>query len=137
MLPQNHFAIAALVIAPLTLIFFPEKVVVEVGLWVLIGGLLSATIDLDIITLVRLKSKSENRLKPFTDPREIFRKFDLFMDTIYETGVLAIAMKTHVIFSTFIMILFYLSWRSYFMPVALGVGSHLASDIPNFKRILR
>jgi len=137
MLPQNHFAIAALVITPITLIYFPEKGVAGAGLWALVGGLVSATIDLDVIALVRLKSKDEDRLKPFKDPRDIFRKFDLFMDTIYETGVLAIAMKTHLIFSAIITILFYLSWSSYFIPVMLGVGSHLISDIPNIRRILQ
>ncbi len=137
MLPQKHFAIAALVITPIAVIYFPEKSVAGAGLWVLVGSLMSAIIDLDIIALVKLKSKDEDRLKPFTDPRAVFRKFDLFMDTIYETGVLAIAMKTHFIFSAIITILFYLSWRSYFIPVALGVGSHLISDIPNIRRILQ
>jgi len=136
MLPQYHFLIAALVITPIALLFYPELTLAGVGLWVLYGGFLSAAIDLDIIALVQLRSKEDNRLKPFTKPIEIFRKFSLFMDTLFETGLLRTAMKTHFILGTIFIIGFYLSSNQYFIPVTLGVTSHLVSDTPNIRRVL-
>ncbi len=137
MLPQKHFLVSALVITPIAVVLFPELTVVEVGLWVLFGGLFSAAIDLDIVALVFLKSKNEDRLKPFRDPLEINRNFDLFMDTIYETGILKIAMTTHLVLAAFFISVVYLTSIAYFIPIALGVVSHLVSDIPNYRRVLQ
>jgi len=79
MLPHNHFLIAGLVIAPIGIVLFPEKSIGGIGEWVLIGGLLSSAIDLDVAAITILRSKKEKRLKPFRNPVEIYRKFKLFM----------------------------------------------------------
>jgi len=63
MLPHNHFLIAGLTIYPATIILFPEKPPVEIWQWVLIGGVVSAVIDLDIIAIVYLKSKKRKPIK--------------------------------------------------------------------------
>ncbi|MBI3354104.1 MAG: hypothetical protein HY034_04355, partial [Nitrospirae bacterium] len=92
MLPHNHFIISGLAAVPAAVLLSPEKPIVE---WALISGLLSAAVDYDVYILVLLKSGKEDRLKPFRNPLEIFRKYKLFMDAITETGVLRIGLKTH------------------------------------------
>jgi len=135
MLPQKHFLIAALVIVPAAFVFFPDLTFVGVGLWVLCGGLLSAAIDFDVMALVFLKSKEEDRLKLFRNPFEINRNFSHFMDTIYDTGVLKVAMTTHLALAAVFISIVYFTSISYFIPAALGGVSHLVSDIPNYKRV--
>lgn len=137
MLPHNHFLIAGLVIAPVGIVLFPENSIAEIGEWVLIGGLLSSAIDLDVYALTILKSRKEKRLKPFRNPFEIYRKFKLFMDTITETGVLKIGLKTHLLSSTLIVLICYLFLNSHLIPVTLGVVSHLISDMPNLRRLVQ
>ncbi len=136
MLPQKHFLVSALVIVPVAIVFFPGLTLKGIGMWVLYGGLLSAAVDLDVSILVFLKSKEEDRLKPFRNPLEINRNFSLFMETIYETGVLKIAMYKHLLLAAIFILGFYLSSSAYFVPVALGVAFHLVSDIPNYRRVL-
>ncbi len=136
MLPQKHFLVSALVIVPVAIVFFPGLTLAGIGMWVLYGGLLSAAVDLDVSILIFLKSKEEDRLKPFRTPLEINRNFDKFMETIYETGVLKIAMYTHLLLAALFILGFYLSSSAYFVPVALGVAFHLVSDIPNYRRVL-
>ncbi len=137
MLPHNHFLIASIVIAPVGILFFPEKSIIEMGQWILIGGLLSAAIDLDMCTITILKSKKEKRLKPFRKPIEIYRKFNLFMDTITETGILKTGLKIHLISSILLILISYFFINNYFIPVTLGVVSHLISDIPNLQRLVK
>ena len=55
MLPHNHFLIAGLVIAPVAAVLYPEKTILEISEWVLVGGLVSSAVDLDIVALVLLK----------------------------------------------------------------------------------
>ena len=135
MLPHNHFLIAGLVIAPVAAVLYPEKTILEISEWVLVGGLVSSAVDLDIVALVLLKSKQEPRLRPFRNPLEIYRKFKLFMNTITDTGVQKTALKTHLVFSVIILSFFYLFTNAYFVPVVLGIASHLLSDIPNVRRL--
>ena len=135
MLPQKHFLIAGLVITPVAITLSHPKSVIGVAEWVLVGGFLSVVIDIDIYALVFLKSKKENRLKPFRNPGQIQRKFKLFMDTITETGVLKTGLKTHLISSAAIILLSYYFFNDYFIPAALGVMSHIISDIPNLRRL--
>ncbi|MCL7475441.1 MAG: hypothetical protein M8352_05295 [ANME-2 cluster archaeon] len=125
-----------MIIAPVALAAFPEKSIIDIGEWVMVGGLLSSVIDLDIVTLVLIRSRKERRLKPFMNPLEIYRNFELFMDTITETGVLMTGLKTHLIFSTLVILVFYLVLNVYFIPVALGVASHILCDIPNVRRLI-
>lgn len=137
MLPHNHFAVAGLIIAPVGIVLFPQKPIVEIGEWVLVGGLLSTAIDLDVYALTILRSKKENQLKIFRNPVEIHRKFKLFMDTIAKTGVLKTGLKIHLLSSILILLICYLFLNSYLLPVTLGVVSHLISDIPNFRRVIK
>lgn len=137
MLPHKHFLISGLTIFLAAILLFPEKSVIGIGEWVLIGGLLSSAIDLDIYILVLLKSRSESRLKPFRNPLEIYRNFGLFMDTIFKTGLWKIGLITHLALSVLIVILFYLFSNTYFIPIVLGVVSHIITDIPNLQRLVK
>lgn len=134
MLPHKHFLIAGLAAVSAAVIWAPERTVIEISKWAMVGGVASAAVDLDIIALVFLKSGKENRLRQFRNPLQVFRKFDLFMDTISETNVLKIGMKTHLIFSALIISISYFYLNAYFLPIALGVISHILSDIPNLRR---
>ncbi len=134
MLPHRHFLIAGLTIAPVSVVLFPEKSLEEIWGWVLIGGILSASIDLDIYALVLLKSRKENQLTPFRNPIEIYRNFESFMNTIFKTGLWKIGLVTHLALSVLIVILFYLFSNTYFIPAVLGVISHIITDMPNLQR---
>ncbi len=134
MLPHNHFIISGLAAVPAAALLSPEKPVVE---WALISGFLSAAVDYDVYILVLLKSVKEDKLKPFRNPLEIFRKYKLFMDTIAETGVLRIGLKTHLIIPALIVLLSYFFANAYFIPAAVGVVTHIISDIPNLWRFVK
>lgn len=135
MLPHSHFIIAALVIIPVEIILFPENSAIQILKLTIVGGFLSAAIDLDVFTTTFLKSRSVEKLKAFRNPVEIYRKFESFMDTISETGVLKIGLKTHIISSTILAFIFYFYANNYFVPALLGILSHLISDIKNIRRI--
>jgi len=135
MLPHNHFAIAGLAIIPAAYALHPESAIQNIGTWVLVGGIASAAIDLDIVTLVLLRSRKDKSLRLFRNPIEIFRRFPLFMDTITETGVLRTGMKTHFVMAAIIPLLFLLFAKNYIVPVSVAVLSHILSDIPNMRRL--
>jgi hypothetical protein len=131
LLPHSHFAIAALAIVPATYALHPGSTLQNVGVCVLVGGIASAAIDLDII----LRSRTEQRLRFFRNPVEIFRRFPLFMETITETGVLGTGMRTHLAMAAIIPLLFAYFADRYIVPVSIAVLSHILSDIPNMRRL--
>ncbi len=137
MLPYKHFLIAGVVTAGAGIVLPPEKSVIEIIKWVLAGGILSSAVDLDVLVIVLLKSQREVRLRPFRSVFEMHRKYMLFMDTIFETGALRIAMKTHFIISGLMILLSYFFLHAYFVPVVLGVASHIISDLPHLQRVIR
>lgn len=136
MLPHNHFIIAGAVTAPAALMLSPDKSVSQVVAWVVVAGLVSAAIDLDVEAMVLLKSRGEPRLQPFRDPLEVYRNFSGFMDTIEATGVLRAAMVTHFLMAALAVLVFYLFSDAYIVPAALGVVSHIISDVPNMRRAM-
>lgn len=135
MLPHKHFLIAALFIFVAVIAFFSRMESIEVIKWVIVGGFISAAIDLDVYTIVLLKAGKENKLKSFRNPIEIYRNYKTFMDTIFATGVAKIGLITHLVFPIFIILVFYFLFSDYFIPVVIGVLSHIISDLPNFKRL--
>ena len=90
---------------------------------------------MDIIVLINIKK--DDKLKQFRNPVMIFKEFKLFMDTVEETGVLKIAMITHSILSIGFTVIFFLFFNTIFIPCLLGVISHIVSDVPNIKRVLK
>ncbi|MFZ3090335.1 MAG: hypothetical protein WA240_06920 [Nitrospirota bacterium] len=134
MLPHSHFIISGLAAVPIAAVLSPEKPIIE---WALISGLLSSAIDLDVYTLVLLKSRKEDILKPFRNPLKILKEYKNFMQTITETGVLRIGLKTHFVLPAFIALLIYFLFPAYFIPAAVGIVTHIISDIPNLRRLVK
>lgn len=134
MLPHKHFMIAAIAIAPAAYILSPAKRLYEIMRWVVAGGLVSVAVDIDVLALVMVKGGKIEALREFRRPSNIFRRFERFMDALYETGVLKTAMATHAVLSIALIVSFYIYGSDLFIPATLGVLTHLAPDIPNMKR---
>jgi len=132
MLPHNHFIVSTLTVAPVAVVYSGN--VETVFLWVLVGGLVSMVMDLDVIILVFLRSGAEKRLLPYRNPLLIFRDFDRFMIVLQETGVRDTVLKTHFMTSALIPPLFYFLWPAVIIPVALAVTSHLLTDLADIHR---
>lgn len=135
MLPHNHFLIAGVAASAVAAAFYPQKPISEIGEFVLASGIISSIIDLDIYCLVLIKSNSNEQLKPFRNPIEMYKKFSLFMDKIFETNIIKIGMVTHPASFIFIILIGYLFLPKYFIPAVIGVSSHIISDIPNLLRL--
>jgi hypothetical protein len=133
MLPQKHFWISGLVVAPAAIALAHPRSAAGIAQWVLTGGIVSAAIDIDVYLLVLFGSGKEARLRQFRNPLQIQRKFKLFMETIGETGVLRAAMKTHFVLSAAFILTAYYFFHPFFLPVSLGVLSHLACDTPHLR----
>ena len=132
MLPHNHFIVSTLTIAPVAVVYSGKAE--EVLLWVLVGGLVSIVMDLDVIILVFLRSGAEKRLQPYRNPLLIFRDFDRFMTVLQETGVRDTVLKIHFMTAAVIPPIFYFLWPAVIIPVALGVISHLLTDLADIHR---
>ena len=124
MLPHKHFLISAAVMAPFS-IKTPE--------WILVAGLTSAVIDLDVIALVWVNAGKHDNLMQFKNPINIFSRFKVFMETIHKTGVLKYAMMTHFLLAALVAITAGIFCRPYLIPVAVGAVTHILSDIPNMR----
>jgi hypothetical protein len=136
MLPQHHFAISGVAVAAVAYAAYPEKSVMDISKWALFGGVLSAAMDIDIVALVILRSKKHEKLNHFRTIVNIFKDFKGFKDVMAETGVLKEGMISHLVLSSVLIALFYFFSRSYFIPAAIGVISHLITDLPNYARLI-
>jgi|Deesub1362A_J573_1020465.scaffolds.fasta_scaffold06055_4 uncharacterized membrane protein YagU involved in acid resistance len=133
MLPHSHFIVSALAIFTLSLPFLPVGAS-ELAGWIIVGGLVSALIDLDVVALVYWRSRSDSDLKPFTNPVELYKNYERFLDVIGEREILRTAFKTHFLISILFILLFYLFSPRYFIPVAIGVVTHVLSDLPSLQK---
>lgn len=132
MLPHGHLIISTLTIAPVAMVYSgsAEKVIA----WVLVGGLATVLMDLDVIVLVLLRSRTEKRLHPYRSLVRIFTEFERFMAVLTETGLRDTVMKSHFAYAALIPPLAYFLWPGMVVPVALGVVSHLLSDLADINR---
>jgi len=137
MLPHKHFVLAAAVIAPATVVFYPEKSALETATWTLAGGTLSAAMDLDVLLLVFLRSGKEQRLRRYRNIINIFREFRTFKDDIAETGVMKSGLQSHFIIAALMVTVTALFLNTWLFPVLIAVVTHLISDLPNFRRLAR
>jgi hypothetical protein len=135
MLPHYHAIIAATTVIFVSLIFFPDMTIPDTVMWTVVGSIIAAIIDLDAIILVNIKSKKEPALQRFQSIKTIAADFNAFINTMAETGILKTILSTHVIFSAIIALLFYVFLPSFLIPVALGIITHLLSDIKYIGRI--
>lgn len=136
MLLHYHFIIAVIIIFPFIVLFYSELSYTEILYWLITGGLISIIIDFDVIFMSYIKSNKKEKLKQFRNPLNIFNNFKHFMNIIDEEGILKNAMITHFIFSIFFILLFYFFINNFFVPVSIGIITHIISDIPNIKRII-
>ena len=65
----------------------------------------------------------------------IFGNFRQFKETLAETGLLRYGMITHILFSATGLLTVYLLLPTFFIPVTIGVLSHIITDLPNVKKI--
>ncbi len=128
MLPHNHFLIAAFAIFLLSALLFPLTPS-KLAKWILVGGIVSALIDLDVVALVYWKSKTDTKLKPFRKPTELYKNYSVFLKTIAESGILKTGIKTHLIISALVILISY-TIPEYFIPVFIAVVTHILSDLP-------
>jgi hypothetical protein len=126
MLPHKHFLISAAAAVPFSL-HHPE--------WILASGVISAVVDTDVTVLVWVYAKKHEALAQFRNPINIFTRYGLFMETIEKTGVLKIAMATHLLMSGAILLLTGIYVKGLFVPAVIGVVSHILSDIPNIRKL--
>lgn len=129
MLPHNHFIVADLAITVAVAVSYPQMPALELGQWILVGGIISAAIDLDIMTLVFLRSKKDGRLKPYKNPLKVYKKYQEFIAVLIETGLLKTGIITHLLLSAAIILFFYYFYNNLLMPVSIGVITHLLTDI--------
>ena len=135
MLPHYHAIIAAITVLVVSLIFFPDLTIIESLLWIVVGSIIAAVIDIDAIILANIKSKREPALQRFQSYKAIANDFNAFINTMGETGTLKTVLITHVIFSLIIFLLFYLFLKPYIVPVIFGILTHLLTDIKYIKKI--
>jgi len=135
MLPHSHFVFSGFAVALVAILWFPQQSAAEVLEWILVGGLVSAAVDLDVVALVFVRSGKESSLTPFRNPVHIHKHYKKFMDTLAETGLLATAMKTHILISAAVVAVAYSFHKPYFIPATLGVLSHLITDTPHLRKL--
>ena len=133
MLPQDHFLVSAVVMVPVAMVFPAQNHIGLVGLG-LISGVVAALIDLDVIVLIYLKGKEYPSMRLFYNPTKIFTQFKLFMDTFAQSGLLKVAMKTHMVIFFALPVLTYIFFPAYFLPVIVASITHFLCDIPNISR---
>ena len=128
MLPHKHFLFAIVVILVASFIFFPQLSFIDLVLWVVIGGIMSAAVDLDVMVLLNV-IKLPPKLKKYKKPLGVFEDYKGFMKALCETGVIRKVIVTHIAISAVFILIFYFFANVYFVPVVLGVLSHLITDV--------
>jgi hypothetical protein len=135
MLPQNHFAVAAMVILVAVVLFYPDQDLKDTVVWVLAAGIVAALIDLDVIILVRIKAKDDPELEPWANPMEATKDLTAFLVLLHKKGLLRIVKWTHLTSALVASLVGYFLLPSLFIPIFLGAWSHLATDVPYLWRI--
>ena len=135
MLPQNHFAVAALVTIVAIVLFYPDLNLRDTLVWMMVAGIVAALIDLDVIILVRRKAKDDPELEPWVSPREATKDLTSFLVLLHKKGLLRIVKWTHMGIAVVATLIGYFVMPSLFIPIFLGAWSHLATDVPYLWRI--
>jgi hypothetical protein len=137
MLPQNHFAVAAVVTLVVVVLFYPDLDLVDTIIWIVVAGVVAALIDLDVIVLVRMKAKEDPELEQWASPMKVTKDFPEFLATLERKGLLRIVKWTHLGIAVVASVVGYLLSPALFIPIFLGAWSHLATDVPYIRRIGR
>ncbi len=127
MLPHKHFLIAEIIILIIGL-FFPLSFIGLVK-WVLIGGLFAVLIDIDSAILSFFSKELKNY-------RNVFKKYDEFMNLLVRTGLIKLLVLTHLLISAVFILGSYLYFDIYLIPISAGVISHLISDMWELRKFI-
>jgi hypothetical protein len=137
MMPQNHFLVAAIITVLFIMMYHPELDRAEATTWVLVAGLVAALIDVDVILMVRLKARTDPELRPYTDMRVVAKDLQAMLSLLHWKGLLVKVAVPHVISASLLTVASYFLAPSIFIPVFLGAWSHLVSDVPYVRAIMR
>lgn len=135
MLPQNHFAVAAMVTLVAVVLYYPDQDLKDTVVWVLVAGIVAALIDLDVIILVRRKARDDPELEPWANPMEATKDLTAFLVILHKKGLLRIIKWTHLAIAVVATLVGYFLLPSLFIPMFTGAWSHLATDVPYLWRI--
>jgi hypothetical protein len=130
MLPHKHFLVSGIFVAIAALIVQID--IKTAVLWIIVGGLVSAFIDIDSLCL--LMFTRNKKLKKFRSIREIFGDYDGLISTFKEMGALKLLSITHLMISIAILIITLLFFADYLVPVLAGITPHLFTDLLLFVR---
>ncbi len=136
MLTHIHFVVAMIAVLVAEFIISPERSAGDMLFLSIAAGFISALMDLDVVILVHIKSKHNEKLRQFRNPVKIYREFDSFLRISSELQLLRYTLASHILFSALILLLSYMFFEWFFMPSALGIVSHLITDIPEFYSVL-
>jgi hypothetical protein len=135
MLPQNHFAVAAVVTLVTIVLFYPDLDLVTTIVWMLVSGVVAAVIDLDVIMIVRRRAKDDRELEPWANPMEVVKDFTGFLVLLERKGILSTVKMTHLLSGIIFTVAGFVVLPSLFIPITLGAWSHLATDVPLLRKI--
>ena len=124
MLPHKHFLIAGGLAAIAA--FFFQTSLFEGVVWVVIAGIVSVLIDIDAVVAVNV---SKQLREEFSNPLDMFRKYEGLLEELKGTGIINILMVTHVILSAAALIVTFVYFEAYLVSVLIGVFSHLLVDV--------
>lgn len=131
MMPHKHFIVSTIFVVLIIWLFFPSFSYTQILIWIIIAGIFSIIVDFDSAFL--LYTSKDKKLKPFKNFFYLNRHFNQFMKIIAKNGIMKTALRTHIILSVIYVLIAYFFIYSYFIPISIGVASHLLSDIPNLR----
>ncbi len=128
--------ISALAAVPVAAVAYPQNYP-AIASCALIAGAVSAAIDIDVVFWVAIKGVSIPSFRRFYNPIRIFTEFKLFMQTLTDTGVIKLAMISHIAIFLALPFLAYRFWPAYLLPISIAVVTHFLSDIPNIRLAIK
>jgi hypothetical protein len=128
MLPHWHLVIGAAVAAVVWWAVGPDPLW-TMAAWSAVAGAVGAGIDLDIMAIVRRAGAKDAEVAPWADPRAVFADFKGFLRMLRAKGLLRTAAVSHVTIGVLLVASSWLLVPDYVVPVAVGVVTHLASDV--------
>jgi hypothetical protein len=135
MMPRYHFIIAAVITAVYAYVTRSCECYYQFGGWALLSGGVAALMDMDVILITRQAAKKDPDLEPFVNPKEATRDLTEFLVLLYHKGLLVRVGATHLTTAVVVTVIAYFLAPEWFIPVAIGAWSHLASDVPYLWRI--
>lgn len=131
MMPHKHFLVSTILIIFVVLFFFPTLSPIQFLVWILLAGIFSVIVDIDMLILIPLSR--DKKILPYRNFSYLNNHFNQFMKLISKNGIMKTSLKTHILLSLFFIATAYFFINTYFIPIIIGVISHLLSDIPNLR----